>query len=90
MTDPNAINPQTQEKIDAVLRQIDTDEEFRRRLVADPSGTLRSAGIPQELSERARVVRGDDSTDEVSGYTKWTVGWKCWTYPDGSKECVYF
>jgi hypothetical protein len=90
MSDPGTVDSKTQEKIDAVLRQLDTDEEFRRQLIRDPGGALQAAGIPAEISERARVVRDEDPSEEVSGYTKWTVGWKCWINPDGSKECLYF
>ena len=83
-------DPRVEEQVEEVKRRIDADAAFREQLVADPAGTLRAAGLPEEVAERARVVRDQDPSDDVTGYTKWVVSWKCWIEPDGSKTCMLF
>lgn len=77
-------------KVEEIKRRIDTDGAFRTQLSTDPEGTLRAAGLPEERAAAVRVARGEEPTDEVTGYTQWTVSWKCWRESDGSKTCMEF
>lgn len=83
-------DPQVDAIVEAIKRRIDTDGAFREQISADPEGTLRAAGLPEERAAGVQVTRGEEPSDEVIGYTKWTVSWKCWRETDGSKTCVLF
>jgi hypothetical protein len=49
----------------AIVTRVETDDEFRQRLKADPEETLRAEGMPDdEISEFAREA----GLGEVEGY----------------------
>ncbi len=79
-------NPQLQEKAKEILQRGRQDPEFKRKLMQDPEGTLRSAGLPDEAIQGYIQETKLGGSGEVTGYMRCEITMVCWPAPSFDSE----
>jgi hypothetical protein len=61
---------QARQKADELIQKIQDDADFRAQFEADPAGTVKAAGLPENV---APVIH-EAGTAEVKGYATFSCG----------------